>query len=317
MAGATVVITGAHGFLGRHAARIFAGRGYSVVGIGHGNWSRADWESWGLSDWHQADVTLEFLRRFAGAPYAILHCAGSGSVGFSVAQPFEDFQRTVATTAHVLEYVRLDSPATRVVYPSSASVYGRAETFPIREDCRLAPIAPYGAHKRMAEELLAFHARWFQAAVSVVRFFSVYGCGLQKQLLWDACRKLTAGDRVFMGTGDEIRDWLHVDDAAELLLLAVERASPECPTANGGTGEGVRVRELLNHVAQSLCPSRPSVEFSGVASAWDPECYIADPTRAISWGWRPQRQWRKSVAEYVAWWLGTNASRSDSTSSSK
>ena len=317
MAGATVVITGAHGFLGRHAARTFAGRGYSVVGIGHGNWPRAEWESWGLSDWHQADVTRESLRQFAGAPHAILHCAGSGSVGFSVAQPFEDFQRTVATTAHVLEYVRLDSPATRVVYPSSASVYGRAEAFPIHEDCQLAPIAPYGAHKRMAEELLAFHARWFHVAVSVVRFFSVYGCGLKKQLLWDACRKLTAGDRVFMGTGDEIRDWLHVDDAAELLLLAIEQASPECPIANGGTGEGVRVRDLLNSLAQSLCPSRPSVEFSGVASSWDPECYIADPTRAISWGWRPQRQWRKSVAEYVAWWLCADASRSDSTSSSK
>ena len=94
---------------------------------------------WGLSGWISSDVTVDSLRRCAGAPYAIFHFAGGGSVPFSVTDPLGDFQRTVATTAHVLDYVRVHTPATRVVYPSSAGVCGNAEAFPITEECRPAP----------------------------------------------------------------------------------------------------------------------------------------------------------------------------------
>ena len=77
----------------------------------------------------------------------------------------------------------------------------------------------------------------------------MYGCGLRKQLLWDACGKFAKKEDVFMGTGDEVRDWLHVEDAAELLLAAASHASAECPTVNGDCAEGVSVREFLNILA--------------------------------------------------------------------
>ena len=227
------MVTGANGFLGRHVARLFAQKGFEVLGIGHGEWAREKWTEWGLSDWHCADVTLKSLQRYGGKPTAILHCAGSGSVGFSIQDPLADFQRTVATTAHVLEYVRLSAPCARVVYPSSASVYGVAAVLPIPEGFRTVPISQYGVHKLMAEQVVASFARQFGIPASIVRLFSVYGCGLRKQLLWDACRKFAAGDMLFMGTGDEVRDWLHVEDAAQLMLAAARNASAECPTVNG------------------------------------------------------------------------------------
>src|ERR1035441_4537624 len=110
----TIVVTGAYGFIGRHVARLFAQRGHKVVGIGHGEWPREEWESWGLSGWHQTDITLSTLQQYAGCPSAIVHCAGSGSVYFSVEYPLADFERTVVTTAHVLEYVRLRAPSCSV-----------------------------------------------------------------------------------------------------------------------------------------------------------------------------------------------------------
>src|SRR5450755_1385388 len=112
----TIVVTGAHGFLGRHVARLFAKKGHTVLGIGHGEWSRQEWESWGLSGWHQADITLSTIQHFAGCPSVIVDCAGSGSVYFSVQKPLADFERTVVTTAHVLEFVRLHAPTCIVVY---------------------------------------------------------------------------------------------------------------------------------------------------------------------------------------------------------
>jgi UDP-glucose 4-epimerase len=303
------VVTGAHGFLGRHVARLFAQQGHEVTGIGHGDWQQDEWESWGLNAWHQANVSLQALQQHAGNPSTIIHCAGGGSVAFSITDPLADFERTVVTTAHVLEYVRLHAPSCRVVYPSSASVYGAVETVPIREDCPAAPISQYGTHKLMAEEMVSSYARQFGASVAIVRFFSVYGCGLRKQLLWDACCKFANRDTVFMGTGDEVRDWLHVEDAAKLLLASTEHASAECPTVNGGSGQGVTVRNVLLHLAGSLPQSGLIPTFSGSQRTGDPSRYIADIESSKKWGWQPKRLWTEGVAEYAAWWTRVRCER--------
>jgi len=69
---------------------------------------------------------------------------------------------------------------------------------------------------------LSYAGRW-GIRTSVVRLFSVYGPSLRKQLLWDACEKFRRGDNTFAGTGSELRDWLHVKDAAALIATAAER----------------------------------------------------------------------------------------------
>ncbi len=294
-------MTGASGFLGRHVARLFSRKGHTVLGIGHGEWSREEWESWGLSAWQCADVTVETLEQHGGTPLAIIHCAGGGSVSFSIDNPIADFERTVVTTAHVLEYVRTSAPSCRVVYPSSASVYGAAEQIPIHEDCHPAPISQYGVHKLMAEQMVASYARQFGTLAAIVRLFSVYGCGLRKQLLWDACGKFASHNGVFMGTGKELRDWLHVEDAAELLLAAFDHASVECPTVNGGTGEGISVRDVLLHLGRCL-HKEALPEFCGVQRTGDPSRFVADVCAAKAWGWSPKHRWEQGVEEYAAWW---------------
>lgn len=294
-------MTGANGFLGRHVARLFARKGHTVLGIGHGEWPRDEWQQWGLSDWRSADVTLKTLEQYAGTPSAIIHCAGGGSVSFSIQDPIADFERTVVTTAHVLEYVRMNAPSCRVVYPSSASVYGTVQELPIRENFHAAPISQYGVHKLMAEQMVASYARQFGASVAIVRLFSVYGVGLRKQLLWDACQKFANNDHVFMGTGEEVRDWLHVEDAAELLYAAMKHASPECPTVNGGSGVGATVREVLVHLGKSLAFA-PMPTFSGTQRIGDPSRFIAAIGTAKTWDWAPMRNWRQGVEEYAAWW---------------
>ena len=261
-----ILVTGANGFLGRHVSRMLAKLGYSVAGLGHGTFSQAELGAWGIDEWHEGDVTLESLMQYENLK-AIFHCAGSGSVNFALQQPSQDFRRTVVTTSDVLEFVRSVSPSTVVVYPSSASVYGTIATMPIGEDAATLPISTYGTHKLLAEHLVKAYAHNFGAKASIVRFFSIYGCGLRKQLLWDACVKLAGGDEIFNGTGDEVRDWLHVEDAAELLIIAMQRASPSCPVVNGGTGTGVSV------------PGHRASPQHRTADPAATEVFRADPTR--------------------------------------
>ena len=300
---ATLLVTGAHGFLGRHTAKLAAINGYRVVGIGHGAWFADEWRTWGLAEWHEADITVSELRRCAVDVSAIIHFAGGSSVPFSLTNPAEDFTRTVQTTVDVMEFARTQSLRPSVVYCSSASIYGNASHVPIPEEIRPVPISPYGTHKYIAEQIVTFYAWHYKIAASVVRLFSVYGSGLNKQLLWDASGKITSGNAVFMGSGLEVRDWLHVTDAASLMLLAASHCDPECIVVNGGSGTEVTVGELLCELSRNLGYPTQGVEFSGKARTGDPQRLVANIQKALSWGWRPEVTLRYGVADYANWWL--------------
>jgi UDP-glucose 4-epimerase len=297
----TIVVTGANGFLGRHVSRSAAAGGHRVIGIGHGDWMAGEWRDWGLSVWHELDVTLASLVAHVGQPDILVHCAGSSSVGFSFENPAQDFERTVSTTLDVLEYMRTSAPGTTLVYPSSAAVYGRATALPIAEESLLAPISPYGVHKKITEDLCRSYGRTFGLRIAVVRIFSAYGIELRKQLLWDASRKALAGDLRFGGSGEETRDWVNAEDVARLLLIAADHAGPEVPIVNGASGSEVAIQSILKTLFEAL-GVQGDPEFTGAARPGDPERYAGDHSRASGWGWTPRRSWDEGVREYGHWY---------------
>ena len=294
------LVTGAYGAIGRHVALSLAIKGWEVIGLGHGNWSHKDKINWGISHWISSDVTMETLRELDYSPNLIIHCAGSGNVGASITAPHADFQRTVSATAAVLEFMRVDCPDAKFVYPSSAAVYGIAEHFPIRENVQLRPASPYGVHKKIAEQLVAEYANFFGLNCSVVRLFSVYGEEFRKQLLWDACRRIAENESVFFGTGDETRDWLHVSDAASLLIAAAEHSVSSCPVVNGGFGMPIPVGEILSELFR-LMGRTDLPSFCGTQRPGDPLHYHADIQGALAWDWKPKITWQTGLARYVSW----------------
>ena len=298
-----VLVTGANGFIGRHVSRALAARGAHVTGIGHGNWSRDEWRSWGVADWHTADVTVETLTTYAGEPDQVFHCAGSGSVAFSMSHPQQDWQRTVVSAVAVLEYLRLHRPDAMLVIPSSAGVYGVAANMPISTNDPLLPASPYGVHKKVVEELCRSYAQHFGVRSALVRLFSVYGIGIRKQLLWDACSKLSNGNVRFSGTGMETRDWLHVDDAAQLMILAAQHSSIACPVVNGGEGIAVSILDVLELVATRLGKAKNPL-FSADLRPGDPTHYQANISEALAWGWTPKRDRETEMNAYVDWFVG-------------
>lgn len=301
MTGAALV-TGGFGFLGRAVARELHRQGLRVHGIGRGHWPLHQARASGFDTWLDAGISLAALMSLEEPIDFVVHCAGGSSVGYSIQHPLDDFSKTVQGTAELLEWLRLKSPGSLLVYPSSAGVYGAKPDAPIRESDPLTPISPYGYHKKIVEDLLSAHSAAYGRRVAIIRFFSIYGPGLTKQLLWDAAMKLRAagaGSAEFWGTGEETRDWIHSADAAGL-IWAASRSQESFSILNGASGRRITVRETLEELRAALGCSA-TVRFNNQAREGDPRFYHADIARAGALGWRPAISLPDGIREYARW----------------
>jgi UDP-glucose 4-epimerase len=300
-----ILITGGFGFLGRAVALKFKLLGYRVVGIGRGRWAPQDALAHGFDLWLDAGVSLASLMTLNDDFELVVHCAGNGSVGYSLANPLQDFYKTVQGTAELLEYLRLSNSKALLVYPSSAGVYGTKMDAPIKENDELRPISPYGYHKKIAEEMLELYSKSYGIRVAIVRFFSIYGPGLTKQLLWDACEKLLVANKepaVFWGTGEETRDWISSEDAAEL-IYSVSKAKGGLSVINGASGKRITVEAIVEMLKVALGTSK-EIKFNNVVREGDPRFYHADISQALALDWRPGTPLADGIQKYVKWVIG-------------
>lgn len=302
-----VWITGAKGFIGQHLSRHLAARGDAVLGLGHGLWPEAAAEA-GLALWINGEIVgsnLNSLRLANGRPDLVVHLAGGSSVGAAMANPLEDFSRTVASTAELLEWLRQESPQSRLVVVSSAAVHGTGHDGRIAEGDAAQPFSPYGYHKLMMEQLCRSYGSCYGLPCVALRLFSVYGPGLRKQLLWDLCRRLSDAPAVveLSGTGEELRDWTQVEDVVRVIEVTSTLAAPEVPTFNVGTGTATPVREVAQMVIDAFQTEglRSELRFNGNVRAGDPFSLVADPTRLQALGFECRVSLRQGIAGYVDW----------------
>lgn len=299
-------VTGAGGFIGRHLVRHLAAEGTRVVGL-----DLIDAETCALSDiicgWatgRLSHVGLDAVAAAAGVPDTVYHLAGGSSVGASLGDPYGDFNATVSGTGLLLDWLRTRAPATRLVIVSSAAVYGNLHAGAISEDAATAPFSPYGAHKFAMEAICRGWAGSFALNVVAVRLFSVYGPWLAKQLLWDLCGKLASDAETVSlgGTGNELRDWTHVDDVVRALVIAAPLAIPAMPVVNAGSGRAGSVRRIAERVARAFGRDPACLRFSGQSRAGDPFSLVAAPGSLDKVGFSWNVDVDAGVADYVRWY---------------
>lgn len=297
-----VLITGAFGFLGRHTAKKMKEDGaYHITGIGHGKWNFHEYQQWGIDEWHNSTITFESLINLRNKFDVIIHCGGSGSVGFSIENPYEDFQKTVQSTLSILEYIRSQNYLCHFIYPSSPAVQGNIGDKAISENDPCNPVSPYGFHKKISEDLCSSYNKNFGIPVTIIRFFSIYGAGLQKQLLWDACLKIKeASEEVsFFGTGEETRDWINEKDATRLIsTVALTKDNLSLSVLNCGSGQKTTVRETLELLVRTY-DKKIIVHFNQRVKDGDPRFYHADITLANKLGWEPEISLKEGFETYV------------------
>jgi UDP-glucose 4-epimerase len=246
------------------------------------------------------DISRDTLETVGFIPETVFHLAGGASVAASVADPPEDFRKTVFSTVLLLDFLRRHWPQAQLVYVSSAAIYGEAKHKKASHDLACLPISPYGMHKRQVEFLLLDHARLYQTRSVILRPFSVYGPGLRKQLLWDAMEKARRGVFEFFGSGYELRDWVYVSDLVECLLQVSPRASVEVPVFNAGTCRAISVREVLFELFSAAGLNREPV-FLGKPKEGDPDRLVADDSAEDLLGPLFQTPLQLGLTAYVKW----------------
>jgi len=274
-----VVITGGAGFIGSHVAAYLAERGFRVVAVD--SLERAS----AVRRLEEAGVPLVVGDvRLVDLPPAdaVVHAAAYINVEESWERPYDYMWNNAAATARVAK--QCAKTGARLVYISSAAVYGEPQRLPIDESHPTRPLSPYGLSKLAGEQITQMLA----PGAAVLRLFNVYGpgqtgpyAGVVSKFIERAKRGLLP---VIYGDGSQTRDFVHVADVAQFVEFVLERGA--AGVFNVGTGRAVSIRELAAIVMRLA--GLGGEPLYGPPRPGDIKHSVADVTKAKSLGWQPQ-----------------------------
>lgn len=306
-------VTSVTSFLGRHVALALTRKGFDVAGFARAPLNEAEFATqWGFRYFEYGPFDPDLLRRMearVGPPATVFHAIGSGSVGQADADPAADRERTVRTTECLLEHLVRTAPRARLIFPSSAAVYGVTSAKLISEDTKPGPVSVYGANKYLAEKLCRDYAAHGGQNTVIVRFFSVYGPPQSKLLLWDIGKRLLAGERIISlgGTGEESRDLIHITDAAATVAALSLLVNPPA-LLNVGSGHATSVKSLVEMLANAL-DITAEIRFDGHSRPGNPPHQQADISRLSRFGFSASIPLERGIADYASWLQKEHSSR--------
>jgi UDP-glucose 4-epimerase len=311
-----ILIAGGAGYIGSHTVKQLLNAGYDVAvfdNLSRGHRELVLSEHFIQGDLLDIDSLREAFERFPID--AVMHFAALTSVGESVSDPQAYYRNNVTGTLNLLDAMRHHN-VDRLVFSSSAAVYGNPEQVPISEEHPKLPMNPYGRTKWMVEQAIADYGRAYGLRSVSLRYFNAAGSDPEGDIgewhepethlipiVFEAALKKRPHVEIF-GTdydtadGTCIRDYIHVADLAEAHVLGLEylSAGGSSKAFNLGTGEGHSVREVIDVCRETSGRQIPVLQ--GPRRPGDPPVLVADPSLA-----RDTLQWESrhpSLEDIVA-----------------
>lgn len=300
------LVTGAAGFIGSHLSESLVGAGHDVVGVDaftdYYDPERKRANARG-HDVLEADLVVADLDRLLEGVDGVFHLAGQPGVRASFGPGFDDYvERNVRASGRLFEAA--GRHGARVVYASSSSVYGDAESYPTPESTLPRPISPYGVTKLCAEHLAYAHARTAGLDAVGVRYFTVYGPRQRPDMAFTSLLEALAerGSFRLFGDGSASRSFTYVDDAVDATIAAMERGGAG-ELYNVGGGDEATMAEAIA-LAERIAGTTLSVERHGTATG-DVRRTRADVSKAEQeLGWRPTTGLEDGLRAQWAWVAG-------------
>lgn len=307
MSSSNILICGGAGYIGSHMAQLLAEEGHTVTVLDNLSTGHRGAVRWGrlieadLMD--PASLRQVFsVERFD----AVMHFCARSIVSESVAEPYTYYSNNVTGTLNLLEAMRA-SNVDRLVFSSTAAVFGNPLTDAIDEEHPRTPVNPYGASKLMAERILADAALAYGLRSVTLRYFNAAGAqpehgigeahACETHLIPNVLRAAIGqgpdlnvfGDDYDTVDGTCVRDYVHVQDLARAHALALEfmTRNSGAHTFNLGNAQGFSVREVI---ATASAVTGIDIPYKvAPRRAGDPARLVANSSKAHSMlGWRPQ-----------------------------
>lgn len=307
---AHVLVTGAAGFIGSHTTDRLLAAGHTVTGVDNFRTGRRANLTSALASpgftLHELDVAPPgALAALVGRTKldAFIHLAALVSVQESMANPELNYELNVQATHRVAEAARLHG-VRRIVFASSAAIYGDVTDLPIRETADKKPISPYGAAKLASEALLLGHGAAFGLTVRCQRYFNVFGPRQDPASPYSGVisifdRRYREGKGVTLyGDGQQTRDFISVHDVARANVLAA--TAPDVPSgiANICTGQATSLLDVVRVFARHY-PAAPAV-VHGAPRTGDIVHSLGSPDNAaLALGFRAEVSVETGLAELI------------------
>lgn len=297
--GESVLVTGGAGFIGSHLVEelFTAGARVTVLDISKPVGTPSDHKRNNIAsiNWRSLDIDLS---RFD----VIFHFAASAYVPPSVKDPLADFDTNCTATLRLLDALRHSRWPGRLVFASSAAVYGNPTWSSLREDHPTVPVSPYGVGKLAAERYCTVFAELYGLNITSLRLFSVYGPRQHKQVVYDLMSKIAANpDRIEIhGDGTQSRDLVYVQDAVAAAMLVAEQAPHKGEVFNVATGQYCTIHQLATELCV-LMGVNPRFDYTGVNRPGDPEKLTVNIGRLQALGYIPQVELLEGLASTVKW----------------
>jgi UDP-glucose 4-epimerase len=313
----TIVVTGSSGFIGGETLLKLADKGHEVIAIDIDTpWMEVLNNS---TYFHQDDFasldSLELIKSYN--PKAIIHCAGTSLVGPSVLDPRKYYDNNFVKTKKLLDYIVDQKMNTRVIFSSSASVYGDPVMTPCSELDPPLPISPYGESKWMIESMLKSYRHAYGLDYVAFRYFNA--CGADSQVRHGQSSHAThiiakvlqgirrKNDFVLNGAnyptpdGTCIRDYIHVEDIADAHILAVDQSLVPADIYNLGTGTGYSNKQIIDTALKIT--GQPLNVVEGSIRAGDPAILTASAEKfSTQSGWAPKYNLDQIITHAWAWY---------------
>jgi len=309
-----VLVTGGAGYIGGTVAGLLVQKGHQAVAFDNLSHGRRDLLPPGV-EFVQGELSDRALlerifidAKEQGKPFdGVLHFAALIEAGESMVHPEAFFRNNTASTLSLLEAILAHGPR-RLVFSSTAAVYGEPETVPIKEDARLLPTNAYGESKLLVEHMLGWMNRIHELRYASLRYFNVAGApegpaGVTRgeahdpeshliPLVLDVALGRRKSIRIYgedypTPDGTCIRDYIHVSDLADAHLLALDALEKQDRLIlNLGNGQGFSVQQVIESARRVTGHPIP-VEIHP-RRAGDPAVLVASSKLAMSeLGWTP------------------------------
>ncbi len=277
------LVTGGAGFIGSHLVDGLIKNGIDIMVI--------DDLSAGLKEniknhldkieFIKGDIAdYELLEKAVTDVDIIFHVAANASIPTAVNDPILDYNSNARGSFNILEASRRNS-VKKIVYASSAALFGMPKYFPIDEDHPTIPISPYGASKLAGESYGFAYQETYGIKFSSLRIFNAIGPRQPRYVIFDFLKKIrkNKSQLEILGTGENIRDFIYVDDVVRAFMTCADKSIADGKAYNLGTGVGTSVIELARLILGRLNLNNTKLTYTESRGRWDILKLVSNPSR--------------------------------------